>query len=642
MGHDVLKKLERYFLLDCIAQGGMAEIFRACLASVDDANRLLIIKRILPGFGKNVEFQKMFKSEIKVMMAFSHPNIVQLYDFGEAKDQPYIAMEYVDGKNLRQFISKFAERGEAMPVELAVYVIEQAAQGLHYAHTFKDKISGEPLSLVHRDISPQNLLISYDGGVKVIDFGIAKADTQAESTRVGIIKGKPSYLSPEQIAGQVLDGRSDVFALGIVLWEALTGKKLFAAPSGENEFAVLKLIESVTTHAKPPSTVNPQIPKDLDQIVMRALSKDRDKRYQSAEELQRALRKFLNVNFSDTGGSELSTFAKTLFQNDIVEDRKTLQRLMARAESLLGAGEHSLIEKAAQTSPSLAHLTEGTFTFVDPNASKRRPTGAEDRLDGTGFGEVKLEIDRKPTAPLKRVERAQSALNRVESPVVKRMRTMEIETQRRGSGSVVRVLLAATAVIGAIIVGAPYLRNLRTDSTQSATDLPRAPALTQQRESGSSILLDLRIKPGAAGSTIMLGGRMLDENNLRTSVPLDQPLKLVIERPRYRRVEREFALTSAQYGGLSEAVVEIELVPQQFGTLTVHSTPSADAIVRSLDFPNEAAVQWTSPIEAQKLPAGRYSVKLENKVLGMSKTVSPVVVEEGRPTIIDERLNFGN
>ena len=195
----------------------MADIYRARMAATDGAGRFLVIKRIQAGYGANNEFVSMFKSEIKVTMAFNHPNIVQVYDCGDESGQPYIAMEIVDGKNLRQFLQRFAELKQHFPVELASYIIEQAASALHYAHSFKDKISGEPLNIVHRDISPQNILIAYEGSVKVIDFGIAKAASNGESTRAGVIKGKPSYLSPEQITGEELDGRCDVFALGIVL-----------------------------------------------------------------------------------------------------------------------------------------------------------------------------------------------------------------------------------------------------------------------------------------------------------------------------------------------------------------------------------------------------------------------------------------
>lgn len=377
MGAEVLKKFGRYFLLDQIAQGGMAEINRARLAAADGAGRLLVIKRIQAGYGGNSEFYQMFKSEIKVTMGFNHPNIVQLYDFGEEDNQPYIAMELVDGKNLRQFLSRFAELKQTFPVELAAYVIEQAASGLNYAHMFKDKVSNEALAIVHRDVSPQNILISYEGNVKVIDFGIAKANSNSESTRAGVIKGKPSYLSPEQITGEVLDGRSDEFALGIVLWELLTGRKLFA---GENDLAVLKLIEACATHVKPPSTFNPKVPKELDYIVLKMLTKQRERRYQSCEEVQRALHKFLYSFAPDFNPGDLAYYAKDLFKNEIVEDRKLLQKLNEKVETLM-----SVVSSSGPAS--------GGATTVLEVPTARQEAPAPMRKAGS-FTQV-IEVDRK-------------------------------------------------------------------------------------------------------------------------------------------------------------------------------------------------------------------------------------------------------
>jgi serine/threonine-protein kinase len=388
---EVLKKFGRYFLLDQVAQGGMAEIYRARMASADGAGRLIIIKRIQAGFGANNEFQQMFRSEIKVTMGFNHPNIVQLYDYGEEQQQPYIAMEFVDGKNLRQFLSRFAELKQMFPVEIASYIIEQSASGLHYAHNFKDKITGESLHIVHRDISPQNILISYEGNVKVIDFGIAKAKTNSEATRAGVIKGKPSYLSPEQISCEALDGRCDIFALGIVLWELLTGKKLFA---GENDLAVLKLIENCNSHVKPPSTMNPKVPKELDYIVLKALAKQREKRYQTAEELQRALHKFLYAFSPDFNPSDLSYYAKDLFKNDIVEDRKRIQKLNDKVEQLL------VSEVAPKnTGVEIVHAgrRDDSTVVTESRSMGGASSGAREGFDvGTVSKSVKVEIDMGP------------------------------------------------------------------------------------------------------------------------------------------------------------------------------------------------------------------------------------------------------
>ncbi|MBI2604882.1 MAG: protein kinase [Deltaproteobacteria bacterium] len=363
---DALKKFGKYFLLDLLAQGGMAEIYRARMSTPDGGARLVAIKRVLASYSQNPEFVQMFKGEIKTTSGFTHPNIVQIYDFGELEGQLYLSMELVDGRNLRQFINRSIEEKKPFPVEQAAYVAEQAAAGLSYAHGYKDKFSGKPLNLVHRDVSPQNVLVSYDGAVKVIDFGIAKAVTNSESTRAGVIKGKPSYLSPEQIVGDELDGRSDIFALGIVLWEALTGRRLFA---GDNDYAVIKLIENSTAYVKPPSTHNPKAPKELDAIVMKCLEKDRNRRYGNADELHRALRKFLNQYCPDFAPNDLANYARDLFKNEIVEDRQKFVRLNERAEQLLSTMESDEESHTRQLGPR-----EQTAT-VPMGAPKAEPKG---------------------------------------------------------------------------------------------------------------------------------------------------------------------------------------------------------------------------------------------------------------------------
>ncbi|MCM2277801.1 MAG: serine/threonine protein kinase [Oligoflexia bacterium] len=438
---EVLKKFGRYFLLDQIAQGGMAEIYRARLAAKDGAGRLLVIKRIQAGYGQNNEFLQMFRSEIKVTMGFSHPNIVQLYDFGDENNQPYIAMEMVDGKNLRQFISRFAELRQPFPIELAAHIAEQAACGLHYAHSFRDKISGEPLSIVHRDISPQNILISFEGTVKVIDFGIAKATTNVESTRAGVIKGKPSYLSPEQISGDQLDGRSDLFSLGTVLWETLTGKKLF---SGESDLAVLKLIESCQSHVKPPSTLNPRVPKELDYIVLRSLAKQREKRYQSAEEFQRALHKFLYSYMPEFNPSDLGYYAKDLFKEHIVEDRKRVQRLNEEVERLLVSSmEIELAPQRGGESEAPAERLEET-TVV---GAVRR---SEDIVIAPEHGKKPLRLEVEALPP------SATAPRRASAPSSRGSGVGASPPQQRGAKGRAGGLLQAAAIAFATLLGAIF------------------------------------------------------------------------------------------------------------------------------------------------------------------------------------------
>ncbi len=363
---DVLKKFGKYFLLDLVAQGGMAEIYRARASTPDGGARLVAIKRVLASFSQNPEFVSMFKSEIKTTSGFTHQNIVQIYDFGEYNQQIYLAMELVDGKNLRQVMSRAAEQKRPIPIEVCVYLMEQSAAALSYAHTYKDKITGKSLNIIHRDISPQNILVSFEGSVKVIDFGIAKAVTNSESTRAGIIKGKPSYLSPEQIVGDELDGRSDIFALGIVFWEILTGRKLFSA---ENDLAVIKMIENCSAYVVPPSRYNPNITEELDAIVLKCLHRDRESRYPHAEELRRVLHRFLYQFFSEYNPSDLSYYVRDIFKKEIVDDRQKLQKLNDKAEQLLSSIE------SENTKNSGIFQTEQTATVpMKGNTSTQMPT----------------------------------------------------------------------------------------------------------------------------------------------------------------------------------------------------------------------------------------------------------------------------
>jgi serine/threonine protein kinase len=329
---EVLRKFGRYFLLDHTAQGGMAEIYRARLAATDQPSRIIVIKKIHAHLDADSEFKKMFRSETQISMGFNHPNIVQIYDFGEEQNQPYIVMEWVDGRNLRQILNNCAETDTLFPVEMSCLIIEQAAAGLHYAHNFKDKLTAEPLNIIHRDISPQNILVGYEGVVKLIDFGIAKASVNSEATKTGIIKGKPSYLAPEQIMGEILDARSDVFALGAVFWELLTGRKLF---QGDSDLAVLKMIENVNNVAQPPSVFNAKVPKALDAIVLKALLKNKNDRYPAASDLQKAIKKFVQATHPEATIYELSSLMKQQFMEQMSQDHRLIQSLNQRAERML-------------------------------------------------------------------------------------------------------------------------------------------------------------------------------------------------------------------------------------------------------------------------------------------------------------------
>jgi tRNA A-37 threonylcarbamoyl transferase component Bud32 len=269
-----LDSLGPYRLLSKVAQGGMAELFLADYLREDGFRRRVALKRILPHLATNEEFIRMFVREARLAALLQHPNIVQVFDYGKISNVSFIAMEYIDGKSLGQVISQMKE---GLPVEPAVFIFSEICKGLDYSHTKVDDQSGKALNIVHRDISPQNILISYQGEVKISDFGISKASTDPNLTQAGVIKGKLMYLAPEQLIGLDVDHRLDLYALGLVAYQTLTGHFAYQFDSE------VEAIKNIPTAVIPPlSHRRPGIPEELERIVMKCLDKNVATRYQSA------------------------------------------------------------------------------------------------------------------------------------------------------------------------------------------------------------------------------------------------------------------------------------------------------------------------------------------------------------------------
>ncbi len=319
MGSFQPESFGKYFLVDKIAVGGMAEIFKAKSFSHGGFEKLLVIKRILPHISEKPEFVEMFVDEAKVSVALQHANIVQTYDFGKVHENWFIAMECVEGKDVKGLLRKLAQRRRLLPIEFAVYVAHELAKGLDYAHRRAD-LQGHDLGIVHRDMSPSNVLISYEGEVKIADFGIAKATTNAYNTKDGVLKGKFEYMSPEQAMGLSIDRRSDIFSSGIILYECLTGRRLFKT---ESDIQTLETIKACDLD--PPSALNPSIPARLDEIVMRALARQREDRYQEAREFQNDLLEFLYPATPDLTRQSFAHFLMELFSEEIGAERARLE-----------------------------------------------------------------------------------------------------------------------------------------------------------------------------------------------------------------------------------------------------------------------------------------------------------------------------
>jgi hypothetical protein len=319
-------------LLERINVGGMAEVFRAKAYGVEGFERLVAVKRILPNIAADNEFVRMFVDEAKIAVQLNHANIAQVFDLGVVDGHYYIALEHVHGRDLRGVFDRCRALGQAMPVPIACYTIMRLCEGLDYAHNKRDQ-SGEPLDLVHRDVSPQNVLVSFEGEVKIIDFGVAKTTSKRSQTQAGILKGKFGYMSPEQVRGLPIDRRSDVFATGIVLYELLTGQRLFL---GESDFSTLEKVRNV--EILPPRTFNSRIPPELERIVLRALARETNARYQSAIELHDDLQAFVYGAGMACARRDLAAWMKQLFAQELAVEQAKLdafRRLVPPAELVL-------------------------------------------------------------------------------------------------------------------------------------------------------------------------------------------------------------------------------------------------------------------------------------------------------------------
>lgn len=322
----------KYILTERIAQGGMAEIHLGKSVGLDGFARVCAFKRILPHFAQDQEFIQMFRNEAMVAKQLQNKNIVQVYDFVSDGTSYMLVMEFVDGQDLRAVLAASEQQRKRIPIEIACFFVIECLSGLSYAHGAVD-VSGRTMGIIHRDVSPQNVLISYEGDVKITDFGIAKAQNQSSQTRAGVLKGKFRYMSPEQAMGQTIDARSDVFAVGVILWEMLTMQRLF---KGE-DMAVLEAVRQCKV--KPPSGVNgAKIPPELDAIVMKFLAKDVTKRYQSAKEAIRDLNKFLYSVRSDFFAGEAAEFMHQLFRDRLSSARERLRSTLALPVGALGGG----------------------------------------------------------------------------------------------------------------------------------------------------------------------------------------------------------------------------------------------------------------------------------------------------------------
>jgi serine/threonine protein kinase len=397
---------QNYKPLYRLAAGGMAEVWVAHSVSVAGFKKKVAIKRILPGLLKDERFVRMFLDEARLSLHFNHANVVTVFDLGKSDETYFIVMEYVEGTTLKQILEYLQERGRRLPLALVLWILIETLKGLEYAHNLRDPETDEALHVVHRDISPPNLLISWNGEVKLTDFGLAKATTQLESTDAGVVKGKFSYLSPEAAHGQPVDGRTDVFAVGILAYEMLTMRRLFL---GDTDY---QTVESVRA-AQVPSirAQNPEVPEKLEKIIRKSLARDLESRYRNAAEFAEDLLEFLFANRLKVSARDLSNLLAELHRIREAKDAQEkaagkremtlIEQLMAEElanfrsidEESDGQGQRSAMTGSESLLPddfdSSAPLVDGLDDLIGPGGDDHhmpptRPPAPASRITATG------------------------------------------------------------------------------------------------------------------------------------------------------------------------------------------------------------------------------------------------------------------
>jgi serine/threonine-protein kinase len=477
---------QRYRVIEKLESGGMAEVFLAESEGLQGFRKQVAIKRVLPHLSEKKKFISMFLDEARLSAQLSHSNCVQVFDIGVGDNAYFIVMEYVDGANLKAVAETMKKTNTQFPLPAAVYLAIEICKGLAYAHEMKDPNTGEAMNIVHRDMSPPNVLLTKYGEVKIVDFGLAKANSQLERSEPGIIKGKFSYLSPEAAMGQEVDGRTDIFAVGIILWELLAGQRLFL---GETDFQTVKKVQQ----AQIPSLIalNPKVTPELEKIILKSLAREPAQRYTSARDFARDL----TVHLFKVG-QPVGAFDVAALVIGAMKDR-------AKKKPQQGSIIDKLIEEALFEFTSLGENEQAEGGKSNPDRSQAQaPLNLGDFVDPKGWlDEMNLDMPKpQPTSdsPLKAIpgnlsgnlsalEDDELAGKKIPIPAVQRPKTpppmpvvqrpptppgpiagpimgpppisaaAQLAPQKKGSGAMIGILVLVLAVAGLGVAWATHL-----------------------------------------------------------------------------------------------------------------------------------------------------------------------------------------
>jgi serine/threonine protein kinase len=638
------KQFGKYFLLKKIAVGGMAEIYKAKTYGVDGFEKQLVIKRILPHCSADKDFITMLIDEAKLSVLLSHANIVQVYDLGKVGEDYYISMEYIHGVNLRDMMYKCREEQMLLPHDISVYIASEICKGLDYAHR-KTNQNNKPLGIVHRDISPQNVLISYEGEVKIGDFGIAKAAMNISHTMAGILKGKIAYMSPEQAMGKKIDYRSDIFSTGILLYEMLTGTKLY---TGESQFEVLKKIRSLEmTEENLPDS----IPKKLRPVVAKALSHDIDSRFQHAGDMQIELTKYLYSTYIDFSPRKLAKSIGKLFEKEI-EDEQTqlagsIEDMTGSVNAIEGAKQMDIVRRE----PSVPPQTDAKNVTL----SKEEKVSEKDYDTIVGTSKRIKKTKAKSPAPPPKPGKSGSLLKTLialavtaglawgaikilphidfpddESKIVKEV---DQKPEKFGSTEVTSEPSSANifldgkdtgrrtpATLEGLSIGKRYIVRIEKEGygpedREVRIVSPETVSVNFTLSEPKGVINIITDPPGAA---IMLDNKLTGETtpHMLENLPVGIDIRITLSKPGYEDFEQILTLTSTKPQKLSTKLAVLE---EKFGSITVDSEPEVASI--SVD---GISTGRTTPATIANLEPG--SRKIELNLEGYETWQTSVVI----------------
>jgi len=512
----------KYELLQKIASGGMGQIFLAREYGTG-FERLVVLKLILPHLAEDDEFLTMFLNEAGLVARLTHPNLITILDLTEIEGRHCLAMEYVQGDDVRSLDKFSREQGKPLPVGLILRIMADAAAGLHYAHEARDA-QGNPLRLVHRDVSPQNILVGFDGGVKVIDFGVAKAATSSHNTATGVLKGKYPYMSPEQASGLAIDARSDMFALGVVMWELLTGRRLF---KGDSDMMTLRLVKDCQVLR--PSQLNPKLPPGLDELLLKALSLSPDNRFPDCGAFRLALEDYALSLRLPSSSAHLAAYLRDLYAKRIASEADP-----AKLDQL---AEDVDLDSRSNASQSSQQANPGT-----PRSSSSRAVGRLSQVANPGTRSRQAV----PPPPPKDKTRGTAPLVRPEPP----RRIPWVPMAAAGAG----LLIAGVALVfmrGA--AGATPVQTLPPTITAAQPAKPppsnpesARPQAEEPQADEEPQPVELPVSTLPAGATVSMDGKVLGTTPMKLMLPPDtDPVEVTVELKGYAPVTRQVSVTDS-------------------------------------------------------------------------------------------------